>query len=253
ERIICAASFKERVMHHAIMNVCHPIFEKKQIFDSYASRKAKGSHKAIDRAYFFSKNNQWFLKLDVRKFFDSVDHQVLKGLLTSIFKDPSLLSLFEDIIDSYQVGEGRGLPIGNLTSQYFANHYLSVSDRVIKETYQIKAYVRYMDDMLLFHNNKNILKKVGDRLISFLARELRLQVKPICLNACRKGIPFLGYVIFPNQIHLSARSKERVKNIYFDCQRLFESGNEQEAATKMRQTLNSINKMTQKLSLFEAP
>jgi len=209
ERMICAASFQERVLHHAIMNICHNTFEKHQIFDSYASRKGKGTYAAINRAKYYTKKYKWFLKLDVRKYFDSIDHIVLKTLLQKKYKDKTLLSIFNQIIDSYQTQFQKGLPIGNLTSQYFANHYLSISDHFIKEKLQVKAYVRYMDDMVLWADNKKELLQCGNKLLAFIKNTLKLKLKPFCLNATKKGLPFLGYLITPIMVRLNRNSKKR--------------------------------------------
>lgn len=209
ERQICAAAFSERVLHHALMNVCHDNFEKYQIFDSYASRLGKGTFAALERASTFQKKYQWFLKLDVRKYFDSISHPVLKSLLRKRFKDIKLLAIFEAIIDSYHVQAERGVPIGNLTSQYFANHYLATSDHFIKEKLNIKAYTRYMDDMVLWANSKDELIEKGNALTQFIDSELGLVLKPFCLNSCSEGLPYLGYVIYPNTIHLSRNSVSR--------------------------------------------
>lgn len=161
ERLICAATFRERVLHHAIMNVCHANFEKYQIFDSYASRMGKGTFAALERAKGFQQKYKWFLKLDVRKYFDSIDHEKLKIMLVNMFKDKALLNVFNHIIDSYKTATGKGLPIGNLTSQYFANHYLAFADHYLKEKLQATAYIRYMDDMVIWANNKDFLLRVG--------------------------------------------------------------------------------------------
>lgn len=118
ERSICAAAFNERVLHHALMNVCHPIFERAQIFDSYASRIGKGTYAALDRASHFTKRYKWFLKLDFKKYFDSIQHGVVKSQLQRLFKDQELLNIFNSIIDTYEVAPSQGVPIGNLTSQY---------------------------------------------------------------------------------------------------------------------------------------
>ncbi len=154
KRLICAASFEQRVLHHALMNICHLYFERSQIFESYASRIGKGTYAALDKARRFNKRYKWFLKLDFRKYFDSLDHIVLKSQLNRLFKDRQLLNIFSSIIDSYCVGSGKGVPIGNLTSQYFANHYLSQADHYMKEIVNIPAYTRYMDDVILWHNAK---------------------------------------------------------------------------------------------------
>ena len=141
EREIYAAAFSERVLHHALMNVCEPYFERWLIFDTYACRKDKGQFKAVRRAQGFARQHEWFIKGDVRKFFDSVPHDWLKSLLRRKFKDDQLLAWFERIIDTYETEPGHGLPIGNLTSQYFANCYLDPLDRFVKERLQLKGYV----------------------------------------------------------------------------------------------------------------
>lgn len=161
ERKICAASFSERVLHHALMNVCHPIFESYQIFDSYATRKNKGTYAALDRAKQYQSKFEYFLKLDVRKFFDTISHNKLKNALRNKIKGNEILQLFYKIIDSYHTNLGRGIPIGNLTSQYFANHLLAEADHFVKEKLRVKAFVRYMDDMVLWGYNKNELLKQG--------------------------------------------------------------------------------------------
>ena len=121
KRIISAAPFPDRVAHHAIINITEPVFERFSIYDSYACRRGKGLHAAISRAHSFQKNNAWFLKLDIQKYFDSIDHATLKALLVRQFKDQRLMSVFGRIIDSAHAETGKGLPIGNLTSQHFAN------------------------------------------------------------------------------------------------------------------------------------
>jgi len=211
ERIIGAAPFNQRVLHHALMNVCHPIFEKYQIFDSYASRLGKGTYTALNRAASFQKQFAYFLKLDVRKYFDSIDQQTLTTMLAVRFKEDKLLRIFYDITDSYQTQPGKGVPIGNLTSQYFANHYLGLSDHFVKEKLCIKAYVRYMDDMVLWGNNKDALLAKGKLFESFILEKLQLVLKPFCLNSSSHGLPFLGYTVFPNKIHLNTNSRKRFK------------------------------------------
>lgn len=209
ERQICASAFREQVLHHALMNICHPRFERAQIADSYASRKGKGTYAALDRAKHFTWANAWFLKLDVRKFFESIHHDVLKGQLASLFKEEKLLCLFSQIIDSYAASPGRGLPIGNLTSQYFANHYLSGLDHFVKKDLEIQAYVRYMDDMVLWHPEKEILKKAHAAIADFVRTQLRCDLKPALLNRVQRGLPFLGYRVFPYQVRLLHKSKHR--------------------------------------------
>ncbi len=209
KRLICAAPFGQRILHHALMNVCHPFFEKAQIFDSYASRVGKGTYAALERAKKFTKRYKWHLKLDYYKFFDSLDHKILKRQLGSLFKDIRLLNIFEDIIRGYSVSRNSGVPIGNLTSQYFANHYLSPADHYVKESLKIKAYVRYMDDIALWHNDKKLLIKAGLNLRQYSKEKLKLELKPFCLNRSTHGLPFLGYLLYPDKIRLAHRSRTR--------------------------------------------
>ena len=209
ERRICAATFGEQVLHHSMMNICHEYFEKRQIFDSYASRKGKGTYAAIERAKIYTKRFGWYLKLDVQKFFDSICHEVLVSQLGNMFKDAAVVSIFEQIIQSYTASPGRGLPIGNLTSQYFANHYLSDLDHFIKEKLRVPGYVRYMDDMALWRSEKAELKEDFKRVQDFIETRLRCALKPESLQPSRNGLPFLGYRVFPYYVRLLAKSKLR--------------------------------------------
>ena len=167
KRLICAAPFDDRVKHHAIMNICGQYFDRYQISDSYACRKGKGQYKALERAVKFHRSSRYFIKMDVKKYFDSIDHLILKILLKRIIKDERVNSLFCKIIDSYntQSTVEKGVPIGNLTSQYFANHYLAYSDHYIKQELKIKKYVRYMDDMIIWGDDKAKYKNRGGKLM----------------------------------------------------------------------------------------
>ena len=209
ERQICAPTFKDQVLHHAIMNVCHDDFERVQIFDSYASRPGKGVHAAVNRALKFNQVYHWFLKLDVKKFFASIHHDVTKLQLSKLYKDKNLMQLFYTIIDSYEETPSRGMPIGCLTSQYLSNHYLCGLDHFIKENLQCKAYVRYMDDFVLWHNDKRVLKKWKDDINNFVADQLSCLLKPPLINRCSLGLSFLGYRLIGGELKLTHQSKHR--------------------------------------------
>jgi retron-type reverse transcriptase len=220
ERIICAAPFSDRVVHHAIMNICEQDFERYQIFDNYACRKGKGQYKALERAFSFNKKYRWFLKLDVRKYFDSINHDILKEKLRRMYKDRSLIALFDRIIDSYCISDlatrhsvflQRGLPIGNLTSQYFANFFLGAIDHYIKEQLCACGYARYMDDMVLWSNSRTELLSWHKQIADFCEQHLSLQLKEICLNRVTNGVPFLGYQLFESKILLLRQSKLRYR------------------------------------------
>jgi hypothetical protein len=209
ERRICAAAFRERVLHHAVMNVCEPAFERYQVWDSYACRKGKGTVTAVERASVYCRRLPWYLKLDVRKYFDSIDHAILKASLMRLFKDSRLLRLLDRIVDSYTTAPGKGVPIGNLASQYFANHILARVDHACRDTMRIEGYVRYMDDMVLWGRDGEALLRAGAAVERLVREDLRLALKPVCLNRCAAGLPFLGYLIYPHQLRLSSTSRRR--------------------------------------------
>jgi Retron-type reverse transcriptase len=209
ERTICAPPFREQVVHHALMNVCHERFEAHQVPESYASRIGKGVHAALEKAKTHTRHNSWYLKLDVKKFFDSVHHGVLKCQLAAMFKDVDLLSVFYAIIDSYEASPERGLPIGNLTSQYFANHYLTGLDRFVKQQLRVRAYVRYMDDLVLWHRDKLFLKDAHLQIEDYVLSRLKCDLKPEALNSTSSGLPFLGFRIFPQHVRLTHHSQQR--------------------------------------------
>ncbi len=214
ERNICAPSFQEQVLHHALMNVAHEDFERFQIFDSYASRKGKGLHAALERAKIFSQKNEWYLKLDVHRFFDSIPHQIIENQMDKLFADKNLKAIFSKIIRAYEVSPDRGVPIGNLSSQYFANHFLAPLDHFVKEKLRAKFYVRYMDDMVVWHNDNAVLKQMLREIESFFAEQLYCTLKPIQFNRVTHGLPFLGYKVLPQDVRLLGRSKLRfVKKI----------------------------------------
>ena len=223
EREICAAPFMQRVLHHALMNVCGDLFDKRQIHDSYACRKGKGTYAAIDRAMNLHRKYDWCIKMDIRKYFDSIDHLVLKSQLASMFKERELLMLFYDIIDSYSTSQGKGLPIGNLTSQYFANQYLCRLDHYAQETLKVKGLVRYMDDVLIYGNDKSLLMKQAKEIRSYLEEHLYLQLKVLDIRKTTQTTPFLGYRLKRNMLLLGKRSKRRYKEKMMDFVEKFES------------------------------
>ncbi|MDR3303636.1 MAG: reverse transcriptase/maturase family protein [Treponema sp.] len=210
ERIISAASIRDRVVQHAIMNCYDPVFDRYQLFDSYACRRNKGTQKAVLRAFHFAKSSPYFLKMDVRHYFNSIDHAVLKGFLRRLIKVPLVERLLGTIIDASVEREEKGVPIGNLTSQYFANHYLAVFDHYLKERHGVKKYLRYMDDMLVFTDDKAALKTLYTVAESFNQDTLRLTLKPSMSGSTDDdGAPFLGFLIKRHGIYLQRKSKRR--------------------------------------------
>lgn len=210
-RLICAASFTERIAFHAMMRICHPVFENFQCDCSFASRKDRGTYAALERAQQLASRYRWFAKLDVRKFFYTIHHDIMLAQLCRLFKDPLLLDYFQRIIQSYAVRPGRGLPIGNLTSQYFANHYMAVADHWAKEQLHVKGMVRYMDDVLLFANEQEKLLRLVEGYTHFVETTLSLKMHEPVVNRTKFGIPFLGYVVYSNRLRLSSRSLNRYR------------------------------------------
>ena len=244
ERTICAAPFRARVTQHAISNVCDPFFENYQVYDSYACRRGKGLDAALKRALSFSCVGDWYLKMDIRKYFDSIDHGVLRTLLSMRFKDRTVLRIFDSIIASYETSPGKGIPIGNLTSQYFANHYLAPLDHHIKENLRHHRYVRYMDDFVIWSGSKESLIATAKDVEGFLRERLKLKMKPVCLNACGRGMTFLGYRVFPNGAGLARRSRERFRSKALSYTRLFDEGiwDESELARHMEPLLSFVRR-----------
>jgi RNA-directed DNA polymerase len=235
ERRITAPRLEERILHHAILNVCEPCFERWLIPDTYACRRGKGRVACLQRAQQFAARFPFFLKLDIRKYFDSICHETLKDLLQRRFKDRRLLMLLGKIIDSYSVAPGKGLPIGSLTSQHFANFYLGVCDRFVKEYCRIPGYVRYMDDMALWATSTAELRETQQAVTAFLAERLQLNVKPTpFINRTKRGMDFLGCRVFPTHQALNARSRRRFQRKLADLERALCIGWITEAQAQVR-------------------
>jgi RNA-directed DNA polymerase len=209
ERIITAPCFEERVVHHAIMNVCEPVLDRWLIGDTFACRVGHGREAAVKRAMHFCRTQPWCLKLDVRKYFDSINHDRLLELLTRRFKEVPLHELFEQIVRSFRGAQGLGLPIGSLMSQHFGNFYLGWFDRYVKESFQVRGYVRYMDDMLLWGDDRRELQRVQRECEQFVTDTLGLDFKLSGVSRVEKGISFLGCRLFPTHVELNRRSKQR--------------------------------------------
>lgn len=243
-RIICAANFRDRVTFQAMMRVCDNIFEKYQINCSFASRRDMGVYKAINKAQDYSRRFKWFVKMDVCNFFDSIDHDCLKRMLASLFKDRMLLRFFDILIDGAESSKGKGLPIGNLTSQYFANHYMAVADHYAKERLHVVAMVRYMDDVVFWGNDKAILLKQTEAYAYYLRNQLKLQLHPIVINYTARGFSFLGYLVYPHTLRLNQRSRSRFRHKYTNLTKKFEEGSitQQEYQIRLLSLLAFIEK-----------
>lgn len=206
-RPIAKASVRDRVLHHAICRVIGPKLDRAFIFDSYASRKTKGTHAANNRLNDFAQKlsqngtrTVWLLKCDVRKFFDSVDHGVLMELCRAKITDASLLELLANIIGSFKTRPSKGIPLGNLTSQLFANMYLDPLDQYVKRELRCKCYIRYTDDFVFLSYDRKQLEQLLPLVTDFLRDKLLLDLHPgkISFRRWNEGADFLGFVHFPN-------------------------------------------------------
>jgi retron-type reverse transcriptase len=200
-RLIHAAPFRDRVVHHAIHQILEPIFEPSFIYDTYACRKGKGTLSAVLRYDEFVrrlKGKGYVLKCDIKRYFPSIVHVILKSLIRRKIGDTKLLRLLNSLIDTYHDSDDKGIPIGNLTSQLFANIYLTPLDYFIKEQLKQRCYIRYMDDFVILGKQKNelwdILKGIKGFLDTYL--KLGLNFKRVAVMPIEKGIDFLGHVIF---------------------------------------------------------
>lgn len=211
ERTISVAAFRDKVVHHALVNVLEPIYEKIFIHDSYATRKNKGNHQAILRAQAMLRVQPWFLKSDVDKYFDSISQGRLLEIIQHKIKDKRLLEITARIVRNGGK-EGLGLPIGNLTSQFFANVYLNELDYFVKHELKAKAYIRYMDDFVLFAQNHQDLKIQLVAIQTFLDEQLHLRLKPSAtfINNAQNGLTFLGKRIFPANIRIARPNLQRM-------------------------------------------
>ena len=214
-RRICAAQFRDRVVHHAVCGVLDPIFEAGLIGDTYACRRRKGTHAAVRRLQEFSRRCAFVLLCDVRHYFETLDHEVIKALYRRKLKDKALLCLLDHIIDHPLPGgrPGKGVPIGSLTSQYLANLYLGELDHFVKDRLRLPGYVRYMDDFAVFAEDKPRLHRTLGAIRGFLQETLRLELREerTLVAPVTQGVPFLGFRVFPALVRLDGRKLARLR------------------------------------------
>ena len=218
-RHIHKASVKDRLVHQVLYDYLYRLFDKTFIYDSYSCRVGKGTHKGIRRLEQFCRrvsnnysNECWALKLDIKKFFASIDHEILLELIKSKVRDEDILWLTANIICSFEEKNRKGIPLGNLTSQIFANIYLNKLDYFVKHILKEKHYIRYADDFVIVLKGKHVVNSLTNQLIYILQNELKLIIHPnkIILRKLEWGIDFLGYVILPNHILPRTSTKRRM-------------------------------------------
>lgn len=219
-RDIHKASVRDRLLHHAVYRVLYPLFDRLFIADSFSCRKGRGNHKALARfrelAYRFSKNHTrtlWVLKCDIRKFFASIDQNRLTRILEMRIPDKNVLWLLSRITESFHFGShGKGLPLGNLTSQLLVNVYMNEFDQFAKHKLKAKAYIRYADDFVFMSQDRAELKGILPQIERFLWDEIRLTLHPnkVSIRTFASGVDFLGWVNFPNHRVLRTATKKRM-------------------------------------------
>lgn len=224
-RLISAAPFCDRIAHHALCLVIEPLFERRFIHDSYANRRGRGNHAALDRCQFFARRNAYVLQADVEQFFPAIDLGLLLEELSRVIADEDVLDLCQRILeggreelrdeylmryfptdDLFAAERPRGLPIGNLTSQLWANIYLNPLDHFVKRHLRCRSYLRFVDDLLIFSDDKRTLWHWRQEIIDFLATfRLTLHERSCQARPVAEGIPFLGFVVYPYHRRLKRR------------------------------------------------
>lgn len=212
ERRITAPVFRERVLHHAVMAVCGPVLDRRLIHHSYACRAGKGTHAALAAARSGAAAGEWFLKLDVRKYFERIPHAPLRVALARVFREEPVRRMLGTLISAYaEAGAERGLPIGTLASQHLANFYLAALDtRVVQELRPV-AYVRYMDDLALWFGDRERARAARDDLSRYAAEALGLEFKTGFINRSARGMDFLGHRVFPRRLGLARSGRRRYR------------------------------------------
>ena len=212
KRLIHAACFRDRVLQHAIMNRAEAVFERTLVPTSHACRPGLGVHKAIAQVQANLRRFPWFGKVDVEGYFPSIDHACLKRLLARRFKGDGFIALLGRIIDSCPAAPGRGLPIGSLTSQHFANHYLDGADRFLLDHPLVCAHVRYMDDIIWWGHERENVRQVLAELRVWLANERLLRLKPSAqVNRSERRVTWCGARMLRGALRLTPRKQRRYR------------------------------------------
>jgi len=218
-RHIHKASVRDRVVHQALYRVMAPLFEERFIAHSYSSRVGKGTHAGVDALESFGRKESrnwtrpiYALSADIRRFFDSVNHAVLEQLITRTVSDDTLMKIVQKVIGSFEVVPGKGIPLGNVTSQLFANVYLDPFDQFAKRQLRAHYYARYCDDFVIVSHDRHRLETFVAPIADFLNRELALELHPrkLQIRPFEQGIDFLGYVVRPHHRVFRTRTKRRM-------------------------------------------
>lgn len=255
KRMVSAAPYPDRVVHHALCNVIEPIFDRTLIDQTYANREGYGTHRALNLFKRLARSRRYVLQCDIRQYFPSIDHEILKRVIRRKVKCNPTLWLIDKIIDASNKQPGErfyfpgddlfspherrcGLPIGNLTSQFFANIYLSGLDHLVQETMSWAGYVRYVDDFALFADDKDRLEAARQEIENYLAG-IRLKLHPVKsqILATSKGPAFVGFRVLPDRIRVRSDNLRRSRRRLRRYQKLYSNGDM--SAVKVRECLRS--------------
>lgn len=207
-RTIRAPTFGDRVVHHALMADVGPILDRTLVDDTFACRTGKGSLAAVQRAQEHGRRWPWFVQVDVRRYFDAIDLDILRALIARVIKGPRVMELIDAILCHGATSPGKGLPIGTLPSQHFANFYLARADRWLANDARVQGFVRYMDDIVWWCASRRAARSTLEEFREFLRRSLDLVLKENPrIQRSEQGLAFLGFRIYPGTLRLSLRRK----------------------------------------------
>ncbi|MGR9108907.1 MAG: reverse transcriptase/maturase family protein [Gammaproteobacteria bacterium] len=261
-RTIHAACFEDRVFHHALIQSIGPVLERAMVPSAFACRVGKGTHAAIRRVQGGLREYPWYVKIDIAKYFDSIDHDILLKILYRRFKGEWFIAQLQRLVESYSTRSGKGLPIGALTSQYFANYYLDGLDRLITEELGGKSHVRYMDDSIWSGGSKEHAKDSLSRVRDFLDCERALCLKPpVQINRSAHGVTFCGLRVRREAVRLTPRRKRRYRSRRQFWERRYAKG--EITALELQQAYSGVHGITvgadsrewrrKNLGMFPAP
>ena len=232
-RKISKSHFRDRIVHHTLCNIIEPIFDKTFIYDSYANRKSKGALKAIYRFDNFKiratnnlKSNCYVFKADIKHYFDAVDHKILLDIIKRKIKDEKVIWLIQLILSNFNIKvKDKGMPLGNLTSQFFANIYLNELDQFVKHELKAKYYIRYVDDFIILNREKRLLEYYKDKISNFLKQGLLLELHPgkCKIILLKRGVNFLGFREFYYHKLLRKSNIRKMRNKLKECKQLYSS------------------------------
>ena len=211
QRVIHAACFPDRVLHHGLMAFVEPVLDRAMVATSFACRRKKGVHRAVAHARTQMQKYPWYVKVDIRHFFETVDHGILMALVERKFKGGGALSLMARIVAGYETALGKGLPIGSLVSQNLANYYLNGLDRYLLEILKVSAHLRYMDDVLVWCCSREEAREILSCMTAYVRQQRKLNLKDEVtrIGKSKNGVTFCGFRVFPGTLGLTRRKKRR--------------------------------------------